>query len=348
MLANSLSTQGMQNTIKSFYEKKLLEWLKPQYVFYEYAEKTTLPEKEGTSVIFNRPVSLAIGYAINEGAALSTPKILSTATVSALIQNYGDSAYVSRLLAKTSILNMYDYATKILADQAARTLNAATVMALLALSEGTVSTNNYIKDGWAISGTTGGPYFSSQTAMSMVSSAAKLALSDIRDIVTSLDTLNVPRFSDATPYKMIAHPLVINGLMADTTWATWNAPQSVENMRKGIVGNVFGVEIIKSTAVPISAGFTVSTNSAWAIGSFIFGRGAYGAVELDGGVNMNVIDRAEKLDPTNNLTVFAWDIRTTVKMLNVSSFVWAWTGAGIDRANAVSANITAPTTYVGG
>jgi N4-gp56 family major capsid protein len=345
MIGQTTTGGQASGTIQTYYRKQLLEWARPKYVFYEYAQKVPVPKNNGASVRFNRPVSLGVGYIVTEGAGLSTPKALSTTAVSALLETLGDSISVTKLFSRTTILDIYDYATKILADQAANTLNRYAVMALLVLSEGTVSTNNYIKDGYAISSGVV-PYLSSQTAMSMVSAAAKLALSDLRSIRTQFERLNVPKFDGNMPYKAFMHPSVIDGLMADTSWATWHAYTDRAAFEKGAVGNAFGFEIYQTTTMPISAGNVMSTNSGWAYGSLFFGREAWGATELEA-LNFYTVDGPEKLDPTNNAMVFAWDITTAVKLLNVSSIIWSWTGIQTDRTTDVSANITSPATYVG-
>jgi N4-gp56 family major capsid protein len=52
MAVNTLA--ALTNEQKTFYERVLLERLKPNLVFYNYGEKKTIPKNEGLTINFRR------------------------------------------------------------------------------------------------------------------------------------------------------------------------------------------------------------------------------------------------------------------------------------------------------
>ena len=68
--------------------------------------------------------------------------------------------------------------------------------------------------------------------------------------------------------------------------------------------------------------------SAIAYGTVIFGRGFYGATELDGGIKTFLVEGPSKSDPLNQTTTYGWKAHFASKVLNVSAGLVLWTGSG--------------------
>ena len=75
------STSDLTNTIKTYYDRMLLETLDPETKLYQFGVKKPLPKGEGTSIQWNRPRRLGFGQKLAAGIKPSANE-LSTIRVS--------------------------------------------------------------------------------------------------------------------------------------------------------------------------------------------------------------------------------------------------------------------------
>lgn len=333
---STTTAASLGNTIKSFYDRTMLEWMRPNFRFYTFATKKPLPTSEGTSIIWNRKVALNVGYTLSEGSPISTVKTLSTNKVSALIEQIGDAIAVSDLARLASVIDTDAYAMEVMADQAANSVEQYIIQSLVA----DTGVTHFVKhDSGAKEG--------SRSKVICTGGAARLALSDIRKAVTRLQSNNVPTY-DGNDYVGIVHPLILGDLYADTGFTNWVQYTAPEKMYEFEVGKVFNTRIMTSTMTPIAPGSTLSgdsmstaTASAWkAFGMAILGKDAYGVTELDGGVKTFKSTGATKSDPNNLQDVYAWKANIACKVLNPSAIHFIWSSDGT-QVNAMSAGTTA-------
>lgn len=325
------STSDLTNTIKSFYDRMLLEVLDPQTKFYQFAVLKPLPGGEGTSVIWNRPTRLSVGQKLAPGVKPSANE-LSTTKVSALIETYGGYVVLEDLVQLTSITDVMNLATERLAVQAAETLDRSIMQAITNNADlPGVSAVHYIK-------ASAGQYLSTQNFIGNVYSNTVIAVSDVRSVATELRRRNAAPY-DGENFVGIIHPVVEEDLTSDSTWQNWHQYTTPEFLYRGEIGRVHGVRFVRSALAPISAGSADGQAmsgfgiSAVAYGTPIFGRGYYGATELDGGIKTFTVQGASKSDPLNQETTYGWKAFFTSKILNVSAGVTLWTGSN-DTFNA--------------
>lgn len=326
-LGSLTSTTDLTNTIKSFYDRMLLEVLDPSTRYYQFATLKPLPTGEGTSVIWNRPTRLSIGQKLAPGIKPSASE-LSTSKVSALIETYGGYSVLEDLVQLTSITDVMNLATERLAQQAAETIDRAIVHAVIRHADVTgVSSVNYVK-------TSSGAFLSTQNLVANAYSNTTMAVSDVRAVATELRRRNANPY-DGENFVGIVHPVVEEDLTSDSTWQNWHQYTQPENLYRGEIGRVHGVRFVRSSLAPVSAGsgngIAISASgatSAMAYGTFVFGRGFYGATELDGGIKTYTVQGASKSDPLNQETMYGWKAFFTSKVLNVSAGVIMWTGSG--------------------
>lgn len=325
------TTSSLTNTIKSYYDRLLLEVLDPQTKFYQFAEMKPLPTGEGTSVIWNRPVRLSIGQKLTAGEKPSANE-LSTAKVSALIEIYGGYSLLQDLVTLTSITDVMNLATERLAVQAAETIDRAIVQAIIFHNDlAGVSASHYIK-------ASAGTYISTAAFVGNVYSNTVIAVSDVRACASELRRRNVVPY-DGENFVGIIRPEVEEDLTSDTTWQNWHQYTTPEFLYRGEIGRVHGVRFVRSSLAPNSAGSAngyalsggsagpVSGTSAIAYGTTIFGRGFYGATELDGGIKTYLVQGPSKSDPLNQDTTYGWKAFFTAKILNVSAGLILWSGS---------------------
>lgn len=197
------------NTIKSMYERTMLEWMRPQFRFFQFGTKAALPTQEGTSIIWNRKVAFRPGYRVTEGSPMSAVKNLSTNKVSALIEQLTDIVSVSDKARLTSVVDTDQYAYQVMADQAANTLEIYVINNIVADS----AVAHYVKKLSSVVN-------SNSAAVSATASLPRLALSDIQTAVTRLESNDAPTFPDGT-FRAIAHPKQIAALFTDSTFTNW-------------------------------------------------------------------------------------------------------------------------------
>lgn len=331
--ATFTTTTTLANTIKSYYDRMLLETLDPSTRFYQFAVKKPLPRGEGTSVIWNRPIRLGYGQKLAAGIKPSA-NALSTAKVSALIEKYGGYVILDDTVQLTSITDTLDLATQELAKQAAETIDKATMQAV-AMAEALTGAS-----ACHIAKTSGALYISCvaspATIVGATHSTTLIAVSDIRKAAGELRRKNVATY-DGQNYIGIINPIVSEDLRSDTTWQNWHQYTTPEYLYRGEIGRVEGVRFVETTLAPVSAGsgdgYALSyaaniATSAIAYGTVIFGRGFYGATELDGGIKTFLVQGATKSDPLNEATTYGWKAHYTAKVLNVSCGLILWTGSG--------------------
>lgn len=334
-LGSITSTTDVAGLIKTYYDRMLLEVLDPLTRYYQFGMKKPLPTGEGTSVIWNRPTRLSIGQKITAGIKPSANE-LSTATVSALIEKYGDYVVIDDTVTLTAITDVLDMATQRLAAQAAETIDKATMQAILFHADLTgVSAVHVIKSSASL-------FISTAAFVANTYSNTLAAVSDIRRSVTELRRRKVPTF-DGQNYVGIINPVVSEDLRSDATWQNWHQYITPENLYAGEIGRVEGVRFVETTLTPVSAGsangdaISAGGISALAYGTNIFGRGFYGVTELDGGIKTFLVQGASKSDPLNTATTYGWKAHYTAKVLNVSCGLTLWTGSG-DTTDASAAS----------
>lgn len=324
------TTSSLTNTIKTYYDRLLLEVLDPQTKFYQFATLKPLPTGEGTSVIWNRPVRLSRGQKLVAGEKPSANE-LSTAKVSALIEIYGGFSLLQDLVTLTSITDVMNLATERLAVQAAETIDYAIMQAIIMNNDlPGVSALHVVKTSAAL-------VMSTQNFVGNVYSNVLIAVSDVRQCAGELRRRNVIPY-DGENFVGIIHPVTETSLTSDSTWQNWHQYTTPEYLYRGEIGRVHGVRFVRSSLAPISAGSAngyalsggsagpTSGTSANAYGTVIFGRGFYGATELDGGIKTYTVQGPSKSDPLNQDTTYGWKAFFTSKILNVSAGLILWTG----------------------
>jgi len=269
-----------------------------------------------------------LGQKVTAGIKPSASE-LSTTRVSANIEVYGGYVLLEDLVQLTSVNDVLDIATTELAKQAAETLDRAIMHSVIFFDDPNTATSavHIVKSSASL-------FISTNAFVANTYSNTLIAVSDVRRCAAELRRRNALTV-DGQNYIGIIHPVVSEDLRADATWQNWHQYTTPEFLYRGEVGRVEGVRFVESVLTPVSAGSgngnAISASpgaSAMAYGTVIFGRGFYGATELDGGVKTFLVDGPSKSDPLNQSTTYAWKANFASKVLNVSAGLVLWTGSG--------------------
>jgi N4-gp56 family major capsid protein len=290
MATNTSSNSKLAQLIPIYYERRMLERLKPQLLFHQFGEKKALPKNEGASVYWHRWNSTKMGRLISESGA-GAGQGLSATRVSAALYMVGHHAVVTTYIDMVSINSVVQGAIDLFADSSAVTLDFMTSRLLLwrrasasaqfqvsaaggylgdrpgCLSAGTyskcLSASSWQAPVWSIN-----DFSTRSKAISALyggNSATAWTPNIFRTIALKLKVKNALRFEDGY-YKAIMHPDVVNQLRGSSafidlhkyvetgaeTFAKGTLRQGGE---RGLAGVIEGFKIYESTEAPL---FTTS------------------------------------------------------------------------------------------
>ena len=341
-MAAMTNVTSLTNTIKTYYDRVLLEALDPQLKYYQFGIKKPLPKGEGTSVIWNLPRRLSIGVTLTEGTpvTLTNGWALSTTKVSAIIDQYGDWTDISDLVSMTSITDVMKMAVERLGAQAGETLERVIINKFIShisilghSSHHMYKTSGAIYDYWgSVSGVSvcsdgtapGGP-------LAGGTYANVISVSDVRKAIYTLKRLNAEPY-DGGDYVAIINTETAEDLVGDSTWINFHqyADKGVGNLYNGEIGKIYGCRFVETTQGPAVRGIgdSLSTVSAVLYGTAIFGKGFFGVTELDGGIKTYLSEGASKADALNQTTVYGWKANFATSYLQCSAGLVFWAGSG--------------------
>lgn len=342
-LATTLNTD-VSNTIKTYYDRVLLETMESELRFHQFADKKPVPKGEGTSVKWNIVKNFDMGRILTEGQAgtVSAGRNLSTLAVSAIVQQYGDWCPVSDVAQAASIMDVGKQAVERLAYQMAKTIERVTANAIV----NGVSTAGQNVQHWFKTSTEFTKYYGMTSTISAgimtVSATNIMAVSDIKDAVYQLKKQGVKPY-DGKDYIGILPTEVAANIAGDSTFIGFHqyVEKGVDNLYNGELGKVYGCRLVDAPEGPVKRGSNAGgTASTMAYGSIIMGKGFYGAVEFFGeGMSTHMVKGATKSDPLDQFSIYGWKANYAAKALNPSAGLVLWTGAReTTEAYAESAN----------
>ena len=229
-------TSTLSAEMKTFYDKTLLDNAEPQLVHDQFGQERNIPAHGGKTIEFRKFSSLAKATtALTEGV---TPdgKSLTVTSKTATVAQYGDYIVQSDMLELTAIDNTIVEATRLLGDQAGRTLDTVTREVLAG------GTNVLYCPKIATDGT--------ETAVTARASLDATCLLNVKQVFRAaaiLKAANAPKING--DYVAIIHPYVAYDLMmaAGDAWMDVHKYASPENIYNGEIGKLGGVRFVETT-----------------------------------------------------------------------------------------------------
>ena len=223
---NKTYSPGVAPSVVEYYERSLLENMKPEMVHNRDAQKRTLPEHNGKTVKFRRFTPFAaITEPLAEGVTPAGQTLTETA-FTAMVKPYGGHVELTDEINFYMLDNMHQETAKLLADQAALSLD-------------TISRN-------ALNAGMNVQYANSKTSRGALASTDKLTFAEIKTAVRNLKRKNVKPFADGF-YHAIVHPDVVHDLTADTMWVDVAKYQDKVKTERYELGTIYKVKFFEST-----------------------------------------------------------------------------------------------------
>lgn len=287
--ANDLSPE-----MKTFYDKALLKFAKPNLVHDQFAQKRNIPKNGGKTIEFRRYSQLPKALTPLVEGVTPTGQNLNVTTVSATVDQYGGYITLSDVLLLTAIDNNLMEAIELLGDQAGRTLDTITREVLC-------SGTNVIYAGGA----------QGRTA---ITTANKLSVDDIKKAVRELKVGLAKKINGY--YVAIVHPDCVYDLENDDEWINASQYAGSTQIFEGEIGKLYGVRFVESTEAKIWAEAGASDISVYA--TLVMGANAYGTTNVEGGGLQSIVKQLGSggtADPLNQRATAGWKAIKTAEIL---------------------------------
>lgn len=281
----------LTQSMKTYYDKKVLLNAKPNLVFYEYGQKVVVPKNNGKTVQFRKWTPFAaVDSPLTEGA-IPDGQSLSMTEVTAGINQYGGYVAVSDVLDLTAIDPVINDSVELMGDQGGLTIDTLIRDELL--------TGTSVQ------------YAGGKTARNAVAAADVLTVEDVRKAVRTLKNNKAPQFiRDGKGYYVaVVGPNTTFDLQSDTVWQDVSKYANNEQLFTGEIGKLFGVIFVESTQASIVAGG--GADSCDVGQTLVFGKNAYGVIELEGGNLKSIVKprgSAGTSDPLDQISTVGWKV----------------------------------------
>lgn len=282
--------------MSTYYDKVFLERAKLMLVHEVGAQIKRLPRNSGATIKWNRMTPLAVATtALTEGTTPSAVA-MSTTAVSATAVEYGNWTQTSDFYEVTSIDAGLKEQVDVMGQNAGETID-------------TLIRNEL--DGGGTSQVVNGLAVSAVTATDIIDGV------EIRKAVRTLKLNKAMPFADAHFYGIV--PVSVSAdLRGDSEWLDAHRYVTPENIKNGEIGRLHGVKFFETNNEMVSA--DAGSGNVDVYTTFIFGKNAYGTVDLAGqGGPRVIVKNPSKGDTSNPLDLYStvgWKAHFVAKVLN--------------------------------
>ncbi len=227
---NIQSTATLSAENKTYYDKRLIQFAKPNLVHDQFGQKRPIPKNGGKTIEFRSFSSLPKALTpLTEGV---TPdgENLTVEQISASVNQYGSYVTTTDMLNMTAIDNIVVETSEVLGDQAGRTLDTVV--------------REYLNAGSSVQYADGSKHSRSQLIASDT-----LSVKAIQRAVATLKKNNAKPFADGS-FVAIIHPSVAHDLMRDPEWKDVSQYNPAE-WYAGEIGRIAGVRFVETTEAKI-------------------------------------------------------------------------------------------------
>lgn len=292
-------TSELSAEMKTYYEKRLLDYAEPALVHDQFGDKYPIPAHGGKTIEFRKYSPLAKALTpLTEGVTPNGNK-LEVTTITATVNQYGDFIEISDVLELTAIDRNLEQATKLLGGQAGRTLDTVTREVM------TAGTN--VMYAPAAAG-------AEVASRSDVAADCLLTPDLIFVAVARLKEMNAMPIDDS--FVAIVHPNVAADLMRSEEWQGIHKYTDSSNIYQGEIGKIAGVRFVESTEAKVFG--TVGKEGAAVYATMIIGANAYATTEVSGGGLQHIVKQlgsAGTSDPLNQRATTGWKAIKTAERL---------------------------------
>lgn len=267
-MTTQVTTQpSLSPEMQTYYDKKLLARLLPQFVHMQFGQKRPIPKNGGKKIQFRKftnlgPATTALTEGVTPaGNSLTVTEIFGT------VSQYGDFIEISDVLDLTAIDPILDETSDLLGDQASETLDVLTRDVLVA------GTNVQFANG--------------KTSRATIDAADVLTVDEIRKAVRTMKR-NKVKGINGSDFVAIVEPGAVYDLQSDPKWEAAAQYAGSKQIFNGEIGRLYGVRFVESVLAKKFAGAGATGADVYA--TLILGENAYGIVDVAGsGAVKNIV-----------------------------------------------------------
>ena len=223
---NYSTSKGVAPGVVDYHERNLLENMKPEMLYARDAQKRTLPENNGKHVQFRRMTPFgAVTEPLKEGVTPDGQELKQTA-FTAMVKPYGAHVEMTDELDLYHIDNLHRETNKLLADQAALSLDT--------ICRDAVTAGMNVQ------------YAGGHTTRGQVTASDVLTGAEVKKAVRTLKRNNCKPFADGY-YHAIVDPDTVYDLTSDPMWIDIAKYQDKAKVEKYELGTMYGVKFFEST-----------------------------------------------------------------------------------------------------
>ena len=295
MALNTTASAGLTPTMKTFYDRVLLERTFPVLLHDKFAQRKSIPSHSGKTVEYRKFSALPTATPpLTEGVPPPLKDVTMT-SITASISQYGDAVGFTDLVSTTTFDPILTETTAVLGDQAGETIDELYRDAL-------------------VLGTTV-MYAASRASRVTVAAGDLITVADLRKIVRTL-VLNRAKKIDGF-YHAIASPRVTFDLQGTAEWITANQYGQTGRQFDGSLGTLYGVKFWETDKAKVFTGAGAAGIDVYA--TLVFGANSYGIIGLDGNSLRSYykgLGSAGTADPVDQQQSMGWKVALATKILN--------------------------------
>lgn len=243
------TSNAMTPGMKTYYNTRMLENMRPKLVFGQFGKKHPLPANHGMSIEWRKWKTMPDIGRLQEGVIPQGKKFGQTATTAAIAQ-YGDYVTVSDILEMHHVDPVITGAQEEMSAAAAKTMDTLHRDAILA-----GATNVMYAD--AVNVAEGYKHVSTPLAayeLTAKNEAFCLLTPDmVAQAKTQMEASNVPKV-DGRWYVCVVHPFATYDLIRHPEWNDFHKYAATEEIFAGEIGELYGVRFVETTNAPVMVG----------------------------------------------------------------------------------------------
>ncbi len=318
----------MSPTMKTYYDKELLENARVEMFFAQFAEKKPLPAGRGKTVEWRKWNTFARASKLAEGVIPTGQKFGQTSKT-ASIDQYGTYAAISDVLELHAFDDVILGALEEMGASAAETQEQLIRDALL-VGTNVLYCDNIKADGTFVSTPTTCATMGAGGGDAGADGWAKLTPNMVAKAATKLKKDRVPTINGK--YVAIVHPSVAYDLRQSKEWLEVHKYDATTEIFNGEIGELHGVRFIEDSFAPVlgGSGYKNKSNGV-SYATYFLGKSAYGIIDpAEGGLKTIIKNRGEIGGPLEQFSTVGYKFETNgatilyqervLRVMSVSSY----------------------------
>ena len=232
---NVTTDAGLSDEMKTYYSTYLIRLATPLLVHDQFGQKHPIPKSGGKQIEFRKYDSLPKALTpLTEGVTPNGQK-LAMSVITSTVKQYGGYIELSDILLLTAVDNNLMEATRVIAEQASKTLDTIT--------------REVLNGGTNVQYGEGSKLYRHKLVGGAASGNDYLTIDAIRRAVRFLKVMNARRISG--DFVGIIHPDPAYDLMSDTKWVNVKTYSDPDGIYQGEIGKVEGCRFVESTEAKV-------------------------------------------------------------------------------------------------